>query len=683
MMNKKLALAMSLALGLSACGSDDSSPPPEPPEPPKPINEAWNYIETPVTEKFNTPKIAGKFEVFLGESEEKIIQYINEGAILAQKTGDMSFDRNGDGWINRWDSSDAGVRVEVGTQISTLGSEIDKVLMTNPDGLGAGTARPDIFVKGHYSVFDLLRYIVATRSDMRFDSVTPASESPYKTHEFVLSWDKNGDGDFTNDGEYSQSDLWHFQLMASNGDAKDYIGGLTFHMYNRMDEYWLRSADKVRFMPTSEALKGRRTLVWKHEIDKLAANDGKVMVDMLNQNLAKHPDYTPGDGGVKPMPMEVRAFNMRPDVFQPGVIIGMDYFLSAAADYDLELGFAFWPTLGTGVPYNGFMLSKGPLGHGHGFGGWFGRIFQTAGNVLADFSIAPNCRHFNDQGKPSAAVGGSGSWTLGQAECDRWFNQHNGSGGYNTNTDHYTTVQRYGADMLLIGYERIIGDDLNPEQNHQVFVAKDKLLRDEMGYDINDCGDEPCDVATLRVLPIATADKNVGNAPVLSETHFGWKIADCTQCHNEQRDPLGHGGSSWPVNSADGFDIQQPHYCATCHGSNGAPERHDYDTRCSFCHNAKNPADADYAPVMPNHGEASAQFLLQPEDNRANIDTFSYYQGEPHYETGQHYVPRAPTTFAGEIELYDAMWVPHNNAYTLSKSFPDTYSCLTCHQPTE
>ncbi|MBY6226185.1 hypothetical protein [Ferrimonas balearica] len=682
MRSRYLILPALVCAGLVGCGSDDSSTP-DVPEPPidKPVNEAWNYIETPHSDSFNSPRIAGKFEVFLGESEEKVIQYINEGSALAQQ-GDMSFDLNGDGWINRWDSSAAGVRVELGLQLSTLGSEIDRVLKTDPDGLGAGTARPDIFVDGHYSVFDLLRYIVATRSDLRFDNVIKPEESEYKTHEFTLSWDENGDGDFTNDGVHSGSDLWHFQLMASNGDNKDYFGGLTFHMYSRMDEYWLKTGDVIRFLPTGEAMKGRRTLAWKHEIDKKAKNGGKVFADALRLIVDDHPDAAPGDSGIIATQIEVRPFNLRSDVFQPGVITGMDYFLSAAADYDVDLGFSFWPTLSTGVPFNSFVLSRGPLGQGGGFGNWFGRLIQNPASLMGDFSTQPNCMHMNDQGGPSELIGGTGMWTLGQAECNRWFNQHNGSGGYMTNTDHYTTVNNYGVDFLFLGFQQIIGNELDASKELQVFVDQDKLLRSDFGnYDMNSCKGGVCGTAVLRKLTPATAANPVGNAAVLDETHFGWKIADCTQCHNEQRDPNGHGGASWPVNAADGFDVQQPHYCATCHGSNGATARHDQETRCSFCHNAKNDSTQDYAAVMPNHGEASAQFLLQPDDNRSNHDTVSYYMGEPHYETGQHYVPRAPTALNGEIELFGPLWVPHNNAYSLSKSFPGTYSCMSCHQP--
>jgi len=684
-MNKKLALAVSFALGLSACGSDDNSTTPPPVEPPvdKPVNEAWNYIETPVTDKFNASRIAGKFDVFLGESEEKVIQYINEGAALALQ-GDMSYDLNGDGWINRWDSSAAGVRVELGLELNTLGSDIDRVLQTNPDGLGAGTARPDIFVDGHYSVFDLLRYLVATRSDLQFNKIITPKESEYKTHEFTLSWDENGDGDFTNDGANSNSDLWHFQLMASNGDNKDYLGGLTFHMYSRMDEYWLKPEDVIRFLPTGEAMNGRRHLAWKHEIDKKQQNGGKVVIDALRLIVDEHPDAVPGDSGIIATKLEVRPFNLRNDVFQTDVITGMDYFLSAAADYDVDLKFSFWPTLSTGVPFNGFALSRGPLGQGKGWANWWGRLIQNPAALLADFSTQPNCMHMNDKGGPSAAVGGSGMWSQGQAECDRWFNQHNGSGGHLTNTDHYNTVNNYGVDFLFLGYTHIIGNDLEPDQQLQVFVDDNKLLRSDFGnYDSSSCKSGECDTAVVRKLIPATEESPVGNAPILKQTHFGWKIADCTQCHNDQRDPKGHGGASWPVNASDGFDVQQPHYCATCHGNNGATPRHAQETRCSFCHNAKNDPNQDYAPVMPNHGEASAQFLLQPDDNRSNQDTVSYYAGDPHYETGQHYVPRAPTAHNGEIELFGPMWVPHNNAYSLSKSFPGTYSCITCHQAAE
>lgn len=605
-MNSKFALASLLVLGLSACGSDDN--PPAPPEPPieQPQNEAWNYIETPYTENFNTKTVTGKIEVRLGEGDIAMSKWFRTAFVLA-KQGDMSYDFNGDGWINRWDFSASGARVnDTSKQLDILGSHMDEVLKTNPDGLGAGTARPDIFVEGHYTVFDLLRYLVATRSDLRFDNVITPEESEYNTHEFTLSWDKNADGDFTNDGVHSNSDLWHFALQVANGDNKDTSS--SSQMYFRMDEYRLKRGDKIRFLPTSEALKGRRTLVWKHEVEKKAQNDGKVIADVLmylrTPNLA--------DAVPVAQQMEVRAFNLRSDIFQPGVITGMDYFLTAAADYGIDLGFSFWPTLSTNVPFDGFVLSKGPQGQGKGFKNWFGRLLQNPAAVLAD--MGGNCMHMNDQGGPSQAIGGTGMWTLGQEECDRWF--ISGNGGYNVNIDQYTLVHNYGIDQMIMGQDHIIGPDLEASEQINVFVDDKKLLRgDGFGlFDASSCKNSDCDTAIVRKLIPATEESPVGNAPILQETHFGWKIADCTQCHNDQKDPNGHGGASWPVNAADGFDVQQPHYCATCHGNNGATPRHAQETRCSFCHNAFNEPDQDYAPIMPNHGEASALFQSSLSD---------------------------------------------------------------------
>lgn len=167
------------------------------------------------------------------------------------------------------------------------------------------------------------------------------------------------------------------------------------------------------------------------------------------------------------------------------------------------------------------------------------------------------------------------------------------------------------------------------------------------------------DVHLLQTLKVADKNNLSGNAHLLDESHFGWKIADCSLCHNENKDPNGHGGFSWPVNHAAGFNNIQPYYCATCHGNNGAPEMHSYTASCFWCHSQ------DKTPS--NHGEASAKMTITKEDSVPNkVSRRGLYN-----------------RLNADFELYDDIIEGKNNFYSRTLSFPDPYSCATCHQKSE
>lgn len=78
-------------------------------------------------------------------------------------------------------------------------------------------------------------------------------------------------------------------------------------------------------------------------------------------------------------------------------------------------------------------------------------------------------------------------------------------------------------------------------------------------------------------------DPGDGEPPQLTMSHSGWKVANCTACHNSS-----HTAG------------MNPYECASCHGDNGATTFHNANRDCSSCHGTR---------IRPtNHPAASFPF---------------------------------------------------------------------------
>ena len=667
-----IAIAL-LTLGLVGCGSDSEDTVKSPsPTPTKQRNAAWEFIETPYFDFAKETKLKGQVEVVLGLRQPLSLQWVF-GGMAKMAAGDASQDLNGDGAVNWHDFTQAGLTdEESGPVFKVDTSKMIDYLSTNPDGLGAGTARPDIFVEGQYSIFDLLRYVVATRDDLRFEgSIKSYKESEYDTYEFNLSWDINNDGLFnTDDGKHFNSPFWHFGFKnpaAQNTPSQVSSYSTHGHAFNykRMDQFWLRQDQSIRFLPYSEHMTNRRHWIWQQEMERLAKNNGEFIIPLITRT--GDINGLLGSGATIPevvaRNVKVTPFNLRNDIYQPGVITAMDVWLTLAKEYGLDYRFTWWPILSTGARVNSFGLSYTPT-TGE-FTRWAG-ITPTQGELVARhdfvFGSSPTC-NFTKEGVPTPA----GAGEIDLPTCmQEFFNT--ASGNYlpePIGTNHLEYPPEYmDLEAHSFAYFHNLSDiDLHQDPKVEVYVAKDELQHTNLDYDGSfDLypTEDVTGTASLSYFPAADEENKVGNAPILDQTHFGWKIADCTQCHNDEKQPLGHGGQSWPVNKAAGFDSTQPYYCASCHGSNGAPEAHNRGASCFWCHNTNN-GDG----ILPkNHGDVSKPKFIPAEKIVANHRTaFSN-----------------PVNRHGNIKLFDDMWVSGPNSdYTLSKTFPDPYSCGTCH----
>lgn len=687
MRKTRLTLLLPLLLGLTACGGESDNDVVDVDSDiklnPKIENPAWNYVETPYFE-LKGLELEGEATVVLGSLDDQVQQWSGMGLALLFGYGDASRDVNGDGFVNQVDASMAGIKnKESGPDFSVDLETMGEYLKTNPDGLGAGTASPETFKPGSYSVFDLLRYLVGTRDDMRWEggveSIIKPEDSTAKTYEYHISWDSNGDGKFdSSDGEYFNSNLWHFSMVQSVGQNKHYAGKRGNTTYIRMDQFWLREDQRVRFTVFSEEMINRMRWTWKREVQRLADNDGKFIIPLvqhrdLDVSFTNPPTETIAEN------LEVKAHNLRSDIFQDGVVTQMDVWLTIADNTGADFRLTWWPILSSGAKVNSFTFMHNPWdGANPGWGAtvpWAGEL-ATGG----DFSmVVPTCNWNKDGSTTFNEDGSIGSPTdpVDRATCIKDWSYFNSLGADQSNLVYSAAVLAYPPEYVAMATifkaEHVRnGTEVNLQYGDvfEMYVGKDELqhTRDTLGVK----GDQPLypteDVtgtAVLRPMYAATEETKIGNALILDENHFGWKIADCTQCHKDTVDnKLGHGGQPWPVNSVDGFDYMQPYYCATCHGSNGAPQGHNRAARCFWCHNTNNKDGKLDRLWMDKHGDASLPKFIPAEKNVSNHFTRI----------------TAPANNLGEWELYDDLWYPsHNSDYTLSKTFPDPYSCGTCH----
>jgi len=352
---RNLLLSTLLLSLLTACGSDDTQDQPTEPETPQPEKSKYLTVDIKPEAKFE-----GTFNVYLGRYADPVKAWLLSDDAYHQ--GDHTHDRMETGQFVKVDERDAqlaGIVNEPETAIVVDTAKMHQLLMTNPDGLGSGSARSDIFVSGHYSVFDALRYLALTRDDIKLDNLVAYDESRRDTYEFDLSWDCNADGVFddsdnvsidpddtygcgVNDSNFDSSD-WHFTFRFENGEFSRARGSLNGvgpegeTSYERMDQFWIKPGMKIRFQSFSPEMTQRRHWVQDREMTRLAQSGGKVIVPTFTIVPPK-----PGTPTVI-KDLEVTAHNMRPDIFQPDVITKMDVFLSAA-DTGLDIKFNYWPS---------------------------------------------------------------------------------------------------------------------------------------------------------------------------------------------------------------------------------------------------------------------------------------------------------------------------------------------------
>ncbi|MBW3138249.1 hypothetical protein KUV56_01765 [Ferrimonas balearica] len=685
----KSALALMLLPLLNACGSDsDTIKAPVPPEIPEtPEIPGIADLPTEVAAKFDllieAPKsnFEGSIDVYLGRWYACQTAHLNmcdteraaADGYTIKAVGDPNFGENTKYNVNTPDNSKYHMHITA-----------EELLAWKDQAI-----RDDIFQPGHYSVLDVMMYISEQRDD--FEVTLGEFNEERQTYEYTVSFDADGDGTFDNDPathytqwkDYKDSDLWSISFYHSGGKMLGDDAGDFETVYDRLDEMLVRHQTEIRIMPTSPEYRDRMWASQKAEVDFKKANGGKVMLSEITLDMDDTDGYI--DSSIHPIAtnIEVKAYNLRTDVYRPGVITQLDYVIAAAeasaTTGEADFGFTYWPTLSTGSQLGSYVMNRinHPLtGHdganglrAEGLDGWnyaAGMEEFTLDVMLDDhYSVSPKQFIEDADGKYAK-------------EC-KWLREDDGSiteDNARNCLDHWGGT--FGGNKLHIALDNMVR---NHGMNYIYFSWVKKMFWIYGTTEINSVNEDRQN-GNVELFPIAVnevvdiADISKAIAP-LTEDHFGWKIADCALCHGEDEIHLANGELDL-VNTA-------PYACAACHGANGAPDAHGETARCFWCHSEDE--------SMANHGDASKWFDFSEvecaetaaenptpmpaltvggtgscADNVRDINGGHGFVNKQRWDgTRYNDLPAGVTRTRG------------NSDWHTSETFPDPYSCVTCH----
>jgi hypothetical protein len=419
-------------------------------------------------------------------------------------------------------------------------------------------------------------------------------------------------------------------------------------MYNRIDEFLVKSDMHIRFEPVSDAMKLRRQEMQAAEVSRLNANGGKVFLPELLT------DFGDGWGSqVLATNIEVKPHNLRPDIFQKDVITMADALMSAYDSHGIDIQFSFWPTVSTKARVGSYAVSQIEGQHAEGLYGWV--LTSGEKQASADFFWGPEWPNYVEVMKGMGPfknkcamlrdTDGNLSPTTAQECIDHWFTIF---GGKNVHLMTDVAVMVSGKEYISFNWKSNMYDLWEVTQKNPADDAKYPV------YDIK-----------------------VAVAP-LTSTHFGYQIADCGLCHSMDNIHLNGDSPVLPDNT-------EPYFCASCHGNNGAPIGHGETGRCFWCHSNDK--------LMVNHGEASKLFKFDKVECYGETNSGTVLNGElgscadrvkesSNIDTGKTHNQIHTSTDNGTTygQLSDNKKLTTGNSdWKTSESFPDPYSCLTCH----
>ncbi|USD37312.1 hypothetical protein [Ferrimonas sp. SCSIO 43195] len=653
MMNTKkmpAAIALLSLLALSGCGSDsDSSSDPQ--RPIADTDKVHESLEVAVTPK---SELEGTINVYLGHwypcsdlHPEMCTQDADLNDLPAIGVhGDendpnrLTYGRgNSNGTYNK-EHNRLTARPAAGADDYSM-----KISAAELKRFAAESVRSDLFIPGHYSALDVVLYVSSIRDD--FEVTLGEFNEEMNTYEFTTSFDANNDGDYDDEGDYKDSKNWYASMLYSGGDAKKSNGQPTLEpFYDRMDELWVKEGMHIRFQPESSIMTARRQQTLRAEVARFHAAGDKVVLPELRV------DFGDGRGPqVVAQNVEVKPHNLRPDVFQKGVITVLDVALTAHDEYGVKFGVTFWPTIATNADVGSYAVTAIDEQRAHGFYGW--TLYRGEDFTSNDFFYHPNKEWPVAKDVQTDAEFGrvceflrDDDGNLNQAaaqECiDNWFNLFGGK-----NTHRMADTVPMVMPQQYVMFEWFANMENAWEMAHRNYGPDGQF-------------------------PIYDIERAV--AP-LDENHFGWKVADCAQCHSLDNIHLNGDSPTLPEQS-------EPYYCASCHGSNGAPVGHGEEARCFWCHSEDK--------LMPNHGEASQKMYFDDTEcsgvtKQKKIDIGGYYGPcADAVKTASPDFHREVKDFADNSTFYRLLPAEKritygNNDWRTSESFPDPYSCMTCH----
>lgn len=504
----------------------------------------------------------------------------------------------------------------------------------------------DLFQQGHYSALDVLRYIGETRPDIEFKLGEFNDE--IGTYDFTVSWDRNGDGLFdSNDNIDAESNVnspnWYARFIYGQGDVMRDGGQASLEvLYERLDELPVRNDLILRFESFSQAMTERRQTIQKNQVKRLNKYGGVVLPELI-------ANFNDGAGDViLAKNISVKPYEFRSDIFKAGTITGMDMLMSVHDSGQAKLGFNYWPTLLSNATVGNYAVTSVNEQRSEGLVGWLIRVGEK--ETFNDFfdpnplnkgaGIVPNIIAAGDKYCPWTLDSDQHTWDSAMLCYEEWGN---GFGGAYVHIMSDTWVTRYSVGAIHLNYFNAMPMAFKPSELNSASDGK---------YPVHDI--------------------NKAVAP-LTDKHFGWKVADCGMCHSLDNIHLNGDSPALP-------DTIEPYFCASCHGNNGATLGHGETARCFWCHSKD--------LKMPNHGDASIERTI------GDIACVDPQTGEPDATkmgpcATVSYLPAGtilPQDNAGnfesefaDVKYSDKISTLGNSDWHTSVSFPDPYSCVTCH----
>ncbi len=184
------------------------------------------------------------------------------------------------------------------------------------------TVRPDVFQQGHFSVFDLLVHL-GERGAIR---LTYRFAEDMATH--VIE-DLNG-----------QSGWWYEAHYAGGGFESNAV---------RMDLYPVKDGTRVRFFREDAKRLAELYAAFRAEVARWRNHGNRTIIPQV---LIRGPNWT-----LTFKDVEVRPFDWRGDVLQPGVVTALDVLLSLGEQGLLAaLKLTWYPKIGRADPIDNFFV---------------------------------------------------------------------------------------------------------------------------------------------------------------------------------------------------------------------------------------------------------------------------------------------------------------------------------------
>ncbi|USD36804.1 hypothetical protein [Ferrimonas sp. SCSIO 43195] len=689
MMKRNIGVLLASSLLLSACGDSDSNEVSVPTQPPE--------QETPATG-------TGAFEKVWGPD----VKYQLNTTVYAYLNGNIDRQDMIDQFERK--TPEHGIAVDPEKLRAAKAASYKK-----GDGLYIAS---NIFNDNQITFADVLMYLSQTRDDFHVEYQWSDEIQSYR---YTVWHDKNGDGDFDDEGDVNADPNWYATYMIDFGRFKRelYYTESGEALYLRLEEVLVQPNSGLHFRSYSPMMTKRRESVQHYQAElkdrstpSYYSQDTHVIVV---PTVALTPIETIGTAGGKQLlfhNVEARSHNLRPDVFKKDQAITMaDVLLSMKEQGLIEsVGFTFWGKLASDVDVQHFVINEINGARSSGFHNY---VINTGVSwAMEDF--AAKYMVSQQTNLDSTAIGASSS-TM-PTYCDR-KGQSNPFDPSDTSLDHADGIIDAVGDPLRLEECDPDTTDISDWYNDQEFhFFSDTWVMNHPGdlmtvinftmYDFYP-EEESKRLVGDEKWPVADIEDAI--AP-LDQQHFGWGVADCGTCHSldgihadgdvgvslgVNPKPISiydEGVRSYPVDDASQL-VVAPYQCAACHGSNGAPKGHGETGTCFWCHSE------DYIP--PNHGTASSYISKMyqggntPDIPNRTFDAIdvdstdaaavSRLEAElqesltPIMNLGI-YPAKQDVTWQGYWGRYsDDMKVRTNSSWTTDPVYPDPYACVTCH----